>query len=559
MNHSHDVLVVGAGLAGQRAALEALKVGADVGVMSKLHPMRSHSVSAQGGINAALDPSDSVKEHVFDTIKGSDYLADQDGVEVLCNNAGPAVIEMENYGTIFNRSPDGSLDRRAFGGAAKARTIYAADRTGLAMLQALYEEMTREKRIKVYEEWDALELVVRQNKVQGVVGFERKTGKIEGFPAKAVIIATGPAGRIYGKTTNSYSSSGDGCAIAYRAGAYLKDMEFVQFHPTALLHTCILMTEAARGEGGILKNNKGERFMERYAPNYKDLASRDVVSRSMLTEIKEGRGFPDGSIHLELMHLGREKVESKLEEIVAIARTFAGIDPVTEPIPVLPAQHYIMGGVSTDNATATNVAGLYSAGEAACVSVHGANRLGANSLLDTIVFGKIAGAVSGEYAKKTTASDLNQADVDLVTKRIHTLWDRKEGESIVRIRTEMQATMDDHVGPFRMPDNLLAALAKVTDLKSRYKNCFVKDKSSIYNMNLIDAIELGNMLDLAEVIVVGAIARTESRGAHVRTDYPARDDENWLKHTMARITPTGPSLSYVPVKITEYPPKARSY
>jgi succinate dehydrogenase / fumarate reductase flavoprotein subunit len=559
MNHSHDVLVVGAGLAGQRAALEALKAGADVGVISKLHPMRSHSVSAQGGINAALDPTDSVKEHVFDTIKGSDYLADQDGVEILCKEAGPAVIEMENFGTIFNRSADGSLDRRAFGGAAKARTIYAADRTGLALLQALYEELTREKRIKVYEEWDALELVVREKKVQGLIGFERKTGKIEGFPAKAVIIATGPAGRIYGKTTNSHSSSGDGCAIAYRAGAYLKDMEFVQFHPTALLHTCILMTEAARGEGGILKNNKGERFMERYAPNYKDLASRDVVSRSMLTEIKEGRGFPDGSIHLELMHLGREKVETKLEEIVQIARTFAGIDPVTEPIPVLPAQHYIMGGVSTDNKTATNIAGLYSAGEAACVSVHGANRLGANSLLDTIVFGKIAGAQSGEYAKKSTASDLNQADVDLITKRVHTLWDRKEGESIVQIRNEMQSTMDDRVGPFRMPDDLLGALARITELKGRFKNCFVKDKSTVYNMNLIDAIELGNMLDLAEVIIVGAIARTESRGAHVRMDYPNRDDEKWLKHTLALSTKTGPSLSYQPVTITEYPPKARSY
>jgi succinate dehydrogenase / fumarate reductase flavoprotein subunit len=279
----------------------------------------------------------------------------------------------------------------------------------------------------------------------------------------------------------------------------------------------------------------------------------------MLTEIKEGRGFPDGSIHLELMHLGREKVETKLEEIVAIARTFAGIDPVTEPIPVLPAQHYIMGGVSTDNKTATNVAGLYSAGEAACVSVHGANRLGANSLLDTIVFGKIAGSVSGEYAKSTTASDMNQADVDLVTKRIHTLWDRKEGESIVKIRNEMQASMDERVGPFRTPDDLLAALARITELKNRYKDCYVKDKSTIYNMNLIDAIELGNMLDLAEVIIVGAIARTESRGAHVRTDYPARDDEHWLKHTLAKVTPTGPSLSYIPVTITEYPPKARSY
>jgi succinate dehydrogenase / fumarate reductase flavoprotein subunit len=559
MNHPHDVLVVGAGLAGQRAALEAVSVGADVGVLSKLHPMRSHSVSAQGGINAALDPKDSYKEHMFDTVKGSDYLADQDAVEVLCREAGPCVVEMEHFGTIFNRAADGTLDRRAFGGASYSRTIFAADRTGLALLQALYEEMTRDKRIKVYEEWDALDLVVRANKVQGVVGYERKTGKIEGFPAKAVIIATGPAGRIYGKTTNSHSSSGDGCAIAYRAGAYLKDMEFVQFHPTALLHTCILMTEAARGEGGILTNNKGERFMERYAPKFKDLASRDVVSRAMLTEIKEGRGFPDGSIHLELMHLGKEKVETKLEEIVLLARTFAGIDPVTQPIPVLPAQHYIMGGVSTDAKTATNIAGLYSAGEAACISVHGANRLGANSLLDTIVFGKIAGEVSGAFAKKTTASDLNQADVDAVTTRIHTMWERKEGESIVKIRNEMQTTMDDRVGAFRHPDDLLGALAKIGELKDRYKSCYVQDKSTVHNMNLIDAIELGNMLELAETIVAGALARTESRGAHVRVDFPNRDDERWLKHTLALYTKGGPSLTYVPVTITEFPPKARAY
>ncbi len=530
-----------------------------MGVLSKLHPLRSHSGAAQGGINAALDPKDSVKDHVYDTVKGSDYLADQDAAEILCKEAGPTVIEMEHMGTIFNRAPDGSLDRRAFGGASYNRTIYAADRTGLALLQALYEEVGRDRKIRVYEEWDAIDLIVRDGRVQGVVAMERKSGHIEGFAAKAVVLATGPAGRIYGKTTNSHESTGDGCALAYRAGAFLKDMEFVQFHPTCLPHTSILITEGARGEGGILRNAKGERFMERYAPHFKELASRDVVSRAIVTEVREGRGFPDGTVRLELMHLGKEKVESKLQEIVSYSRTFAGIDPVVEGIPVFPAQHYMMGGISTNPKAETNIPGLYAAGEAACVSVHGANRLGANSLLETLVYGKIAGQNAAAYAKTATASTLSQADVEASQNTVHALLERKDGETPAKIRTEMQSTMDELVGVYRHPDDLINAITRISQLKVRYTKCIVTDKSTTFNLNLIEAIELGHMLDLAEVIVAGALARTESRGAHVRTDYPKRDDQKWMRHTLASVTKEGPNLTYLPVTVTEFQPKERAY
>ena len=551
--------MVGAGLAGQRAALEAIRSGLDVGILSKLHPLRSHSGAAQGGINAALGPQDSVKDHVYDTVKGSDYLADQDAVEILCREAGPTVIEMEHFGTIFNRAPDGSLDRRAFGGASYSRTIFAADRTGLALLQALYEEISRETRVRIYEEWDAIRLVSRGGRVHGVVALDRKTGAVEGFAAKSVVVATGPAGRMYARTTNSHASTGDGGALAYRAGAYLKDMEFVQFHPTALPGSGILITEGARGEGGILRNKNGERFMERYAPHVKDLASRDVVSRAIATEVAEGRGFPDGTCHLELMHLGREKVETKLQEIVGFCRNFAGIDPVTEPIPVYPAQHYMMGGIHTNPRGETNLAGLYAAGEAACVSVHGANRLGANSLLETLVYGKIAGANAAEFARKTTAGELTPEDVSTAEKELHALWERREGEPPARLRNDLQSTMEADVGIYRTPEQLGAARRKLGEIRTRYASCYVEDKSTVYNVNLTDAIELGHMLDLAEVIVAGALARTESRGAHVRRDFPRRDDANWMKHTMALWSPQGPVLSYLPVTVTEYAPKERVY
>ena len=554
----HDVVVVGAGLAGLRAALAAVEAHRDVGIVTKLHPMRSHSGSAQGGINAAIGPEDSIETHIYDTVKGSDYLGDQDAIEFFCHEAGPTVIEMEHFGTIFDRSSDGSLARRAFGGAGFPRTIYAADRTGLALLQGLYERFGTEP-VTIYEEWDLTSIVVRDSRAQGIVAFDRKSGEFAALGAKAVVVATGPAGRIYARTTNAHSCTGDGVAAAYRAGAYLKDMEFVQFHPTALPDSGILITEGARGEGGILTNATGERFMARYAPHVLDLASRDVVSRAMLTETNEGRGFPGGFLHLELMHLGREKIETRLQEICDFGRQFAGIDPVTEPIPVFPAQHYMMGGIGTDMRGETNIAGLFAAGEAACVSIHGANRLGGNSLLETLVFGRQAGAAAAEYAARAPSPSVTEADVQADEVSAREMMRRTEGESPAKLRTEMQRIMDADVGIFRRADGLLRALSQVRALQERYGSIRVVDQSSTYNINLSDALEVGHMLELSEVIVAGALARTESRGAHARLDYPKRDDRNWLRHTLAARSSDGPRLSYSSVAFTRWEAKERVY
>ena len=554
----HDVVVVGAGLAGQRAALAAAEAGRDVALVSKLHPLRSHSGAAQGGINAAIGVDDSVDAHIYDTVKGSDYLGDQDAIEFFCREAGPTVIEMEHFGTIFSRANDGTLAQRAFGGAGFPRTIYAADRTGLALLQGIFEQIGTQP-IRFYDEWFLLSIIVRDGRVQGITAFDRKTSQIEGIAAKTVIVATGPFGRVYGRTTNAHSCTGDGVAAAYRAGASLKDMEFVQFHPTALLETSILITEGARGEGGILKNVQGERFMARYAPRVLELASRDVVSRAIVTEVKEGRGFPDGSVHLELMHLGREKIESRLQEICDVSRSYAGVDPVTQPIPIYPAQHYMMGGISTNVRGEASIAGLYAAGEAACVSIHGANRLGGNSLLETLVFGKQAGIAAAAYVAGAAETQILPAEVDRETALFKALWSRKNGESPRTIRAELQQTMDKLVGIYRLPDELFQALRKVRELQERFRNVGVVDTSTTYNIDLTDALETGALLDLAEVIVVGAIARTESRGAHTRVDFPKRDDQNWMKHTIARRTPGGPELSYAPVAYTRWEPKERVY
>ncbi|MCI4336381.1 MAG: FAD-binding protein [Thermoplasmata archaeon] len=554
----HEVVVVGAGLAGQRAALAAVEAGKDVALVSKLHPLRSHSGAAQGGINAAVGKEDSVDTHIYDTVKGSDYLGDQDAIEFFCREAGPTVVEMEHFGTIFSRSADGSLARRPFGGAGFPRTIYAADRTGLALLQALYERLGTEK-FTMYEEWDLTSIIAREGRAQGIVAFDRRHGNFEQIAAPSVVIATGPTGRIYGRTTNAHSCTGDGIAAAYRAGAFLKDMEFVQFHPTALLESGILITEGARGEGGILKNASGERFMSRYAPHVLELASRDVVSRAIFTEALEGRAFPGGYVHLELMHLGRERIESRLQEICDFCRTFAGIDPVTQPIPVSPAQHYMMGGIGTNSQGETNIPGLFAAGEAACVSIHGANRLGGNSLLETLVFGKQAGIAAAAHAGTAPSPALRPADLDNEVAHIRAMSDRGDGVGPETLRTGMQETMDTLVGIYRTPDELTEALRRVRELKTRYASVRVVDQSKVYNINLTDALETGHMLDLAEVIVVGAIARTESRGAHTRRDFPRRDDVNWMKHTMARNTPDGPELTYTPVAYTRWEPKERVY
>jgi succinate dehydrogenase flavoprotein subunit len=557
----HEVVVVGAGLAGQRAALAAVEAGRDVAIVSKLHPLRSHSGAAQGGINAAVGVNDSVDAHIYDTVKGSDYLGDQDAIEFFCNEAGPTVVEMEHFGTIFSRAPDGSLAQRPFGGAGFPRTIYAADRTGLALLQALWERLGTE-RFTLYQEWDLTNLIVQERRVQGIIVFDRKRGEFEEIAAKAVVIATGPAGRVYGRTTNAHSCTGDGVAAAYDAGAWLKDMEFVQFHPTGLLETGILITEGARGEGGILKNASGERFMARYAPKVLDLASRDVVSRAIVTEVLEGRGFTGpygGYVHLELMHLGKEKVESRLQEICDYCRHFAGIDPVNEPIPVYPAQHYMMGGVGTNIRGETNIAGLYAAGEAACVSIHGANRLGGNSLLETLVFGKQAGLAAAAYVERAPAPEMHAADLERATAPARSWWSRTDGEDPSALRTEMQHTMDRYVGIYRNEPDLLEGLRRVRALKERFTRVRVVDQSKVFNLNLTDALETGHMLELAEAIVVGAYARTESRGAHTRTDYPKRDDARWMKHTVALKTASGPNLSYAPVGYTRWEPKERVY
>jgi succinate dehydrogenase / fumarate reductase flavoprotein subunit len=554
----HEVLVVGAGLAGQRAALAAAQAGRNVAILSKLHPLRSHSGAAQGGINAAMGPEDSVDTHIFDTVKGSDYLGDQDAIEFFCNEAPKVVVEMEHFGTIFSRAPDGSLARRPFGGAHFPRTIYAADRTGLALLQAIYEHLSGEE-ITIYEEWDLVDLIVREGRAQGVVAYHRITGEFEGFAAPTVILATGPAGRLYNRTTNSHSSTGDGVAVAYRAGAWLKDMEFVQFHPTALLESGILITEGARGEGGILKNAQGERFMARYAPHVLDLASRDVVSRAIVTEVAEGRGFPGGYVHLELMHLGKERIESRLQEISDFCRNFAGIDPVLEPIPVMPAQHYMMGGISTNIRGETNIAGLYAAGECACVSIHGANRLGGNSLLETLVFGKEAGSWAAKYAAETREASVSPTEVNRAEERLRGMAKRTEGPEPLPFRTELQKVMDTYAGIYRNASDLATAWEGLGRLRERLPQLRIPDASKVFNLSVCDALETQHLLDLAEVIVVGALARRESRGAHARTDFPRRDDANWMKHTIAAYRPEGPQLSYSPVAYTRWGPTERVY
>jgi succinate dehydrogenase / fumarate reductase, flavoprotein subunit len=557
----HEVVVVGAGLAGQRAALAAVQAGRDVALLTKLHPLRAHSGAAQGGINAAVGAEDSVDTHIFDTVKGSDYLGDQDAIEYFCREAGPIVVEMEHFGTIFSRSDDGSLARRPFGGAHFPRTIYAADRTGLALLQALWERLGSES-FTLYDEWTLTRLVVRDGRLQGLIALDRKSGNFEEIAARAVVLATGPFGRIYGKTTNAHSCTGDGVAAAYYAGAVLKDMEFVQFHPTALLESSILITEGARGEGGLLKNASGERFMVRYAPHVQELASRDVVSRAIVTEVKEGRGFSGpygGYVHLELMHPGQERIESRLTEICDYARRFAGIDPVTQPIPVYPAQHYMMGGVGTNVRGGTSVRGLYAAGEAACVSIHGANRLGGNSLLETLVFGREAGAAAAAYAATAPAPEMRASDVDEATAPMRAWSSRSDGEDPSTLRTEMQRTMEECVGIYRDEGGLMDGVRRIRALQKRFERVRVVDRSAVYNLNLTDALETGHMLALAEVIVVGAFARTESRGAHARTDYPRRDDARWMRHTLARKGPDGPTLDYAPVAFTRFEPTERVY
>jgi len=549
----HDVVVVGAGLAGLRAAIEAKNNGADVAVFSKLHPVRSHSDQAQGGINAALSADDSWEKHALDTVVGSAYLADQDAVEVLCKEAPKAIIELEHWGALFSRTTDGRIAQRPFGGAGFPRTCFAADKTGHVLQQTVFEQ-TSKCEARVYEEWFVTSLVVEDNVCKGITALELLTGRLEAFNAKAVILATGGAGQVYGRTTNSLTTTGDGMAMAYRAGVPLEDMEFVQFHPTTLYPSGILISEAARGEGGYLVNAKGERFMAKYSTNMQELAPRDVVTRAIETEVREGRGFEGGYVHLDLRHLGEEKINERLPMIRDLALYFAGIDPVKEPIPVWPAQHYTMGGVPTDINGATSVKGLYAAGECACVSVHGANRLGGNSLLDTLIFGRRAGAAAAEHAKRVSRTAFPTEQLKAEEEKVGRLLSREDGENLWAIKETLGAVMNEKVGVFRDKVGLETARKTLQTLRQRFERVAINDRSRRFNTALVEALEFDFALDLAEVIIASALARKESRGAHYRLDYSKRDDDGWLKHTLTARTAKGVRLSYKPVTITRFPP-----
>jgi succinate dehydrogenase flavoprotein subunit len=554
----HDVLVVGAGLAGMRAALEAARAGADVAVLTKVYPLRSHSVAAQGGINAALGDDDSWETHAFDTVKGSDYLGDQDAIETMCREATSDIIELEHMGAVFSRRPDGRIAQRPFGGGGFPRTCYVADITGQALLHSLHDQVLKHN-VPVYDEWFVTSLSVEDGECLGAAALNMRTGEVESLAAKAVVMAGGGLGRIYTPTSNSLISTGDGHALAYRAGAPLMDMEFVQFHPTTLRDSGVLITEAARGEGGYLLNSEGERFMARYAPNKMELAARDVVSRAEQTEIDEGRGV-DGCVLLDLRHLGKQKIKERLPQIHELALDLANVDLLREPVPVRPGMHYAMGGIKTDVDGATSVPGLFAAGECACVSVHGANRLGGNSLLETIVFGRRSGKASAAYAKGRPLPPLPQTSIKNDADVIAEVLSRPaNGERMAALRSEMASAMNGGVGIFRTKQGMEQALAKVRELKARWKKVPSLNKGKVFNTELLAVIELGFMLDLAEVIVLGALKRKESRGAHARLDFPDRDDQNWLKHTLAHYTPGGPELDYTPVAVTRWQPEKRVY
>ncbi|MDQ1630120.1 MAG: succinate dehydrogenase / fumarate reductase, flavoprotein subunit [Frankiaceae bacterium] len=587
--HQYDVVIVGAGGAGMRAALESGK-RARTAVLTKLYPTRSHTGAAQGGMCAALAnvEEDNWEWHTFDTIKGGDYLVDQDAAEVMCKEAIDAVLDLEKMGLPFNRTPEGRIDQRRFGGhtrdhgkAPVRRSCFAADRTGHMILQTLYQQCVKEG-IEFYNEFYVLDMLFSDNPkapgaVAGVVSYELATGEIHVFNAKAVVFATGGFGKVFKVTSNAHTLTGDGMGLVYRRGIPLEDMEFYQFHPTGIWKMGILLTEGARGEGGILRNKDGERFMERYAPTIKDLAPRDMVARAIYTEIRQGRGCgPNGDhVYLDLTHLPNEQLDAKLPDITEFARTYLGIEPYDDPIPIQPTAHYAMGGIPTnitgqvlrDNETA--VPGLYAAGEVACVSVHGANRLGTNSLLDINVFGRRAGIAAADYATGAAAPhpELPAEPAVFVEAMLQQLRDGQGGERVADIRRDLQETMDVNATVYRTEATLKQAEVDIALLKQRYQNVSITDRGKRYNTDLLEAVELGFLLDLAEVMVVSAKARNESRGGHFREDYPTRDDVNFMRHTMAyRTGPLGAALpeaeirlDYKPVVTTRYQPMERKY
>jgi len=561
----HDVIIVGGGLAGLRAAIEASAL-VDTAVISRVHPLRSHTKAAQGGINAALGNAeagrdDNPDKHASDTIKGSDFLADQDAVELMTRIAPECIFELEHWGCAFSRTDEGKIAQRPFGGAGFPRTCYGADRTGLYLLQTVYEQSVK-RNVKEYQEYFVTALIVDEASCRGVIALDVKTGELVPIAAKATILATGGAAWIYSISTNSMINTGNGMTIAYRAGVPLKDMEFIQFHPTGLYPSGLLITEGARGEGGYLVNSKGERFMERYAPKAMELAPRDIVSRSIQKEIDEGRAFENAYVHLDLRHLGREKIVTGLPGIREICLLFAALDPVEKPIPIRPAAHYTMGGIDCNSNCETSLRGLYAAGECSCISVHGANRLGGNSLLDCVVFGKIAGQKASEFAKSVTGGtdqSLVQSFLEREQKRVAAFQKANGTEEPSTLRDEARAILTAKVGMFRSGQALEEALEDIRRLRARFSKLRPLNLDNVFNLDLIRAFEVEAILELAEVITASALARKESRGAHVHLDFPQRDDERFLKHTLAHYTPSGPKLDYAEVKITRYKPEVRKY
>ncbi|TML54053.1 MAG: FAD-binding protein [Actinobacteria bacterium] len=560
MEAKYDVLVVGAGCAGMRAAIEAHDAGADVALISKIHPVRSHSGAAEGGINAALGNAseDDPEKHAFDTVKGSDYLGDQDAIQILCDEAPDDVYQLENWGAVFSRTEDGRIAQRPFGAAGEPRTAYAADITGHVLVHVLYEQVMK-RDLKVYEEFFVWKLAVDDDRCQGVIAWNLLDGGLATIGAKTVILATGGAGRLYTGTTNAYACTGDGMAIALREGVALKDMEMMQFHPTTLAPTGVLITEGTRGEGAFLVNSEGDRFLKNYAPNAMELASRDVISRAEQTEIDEGRGV-DGNVLLDMRHLGAEKILERLHGTRELSMVFAGVDPIYEPIPVRPGAHYHMGGVDTDVWGRTSLEGLYAAGECACVSVHGANRLGGNALMETITFGKRAASHAADWALTHTTVEVREALETDAERELRVLLDRTEGERPWSIRNELAETMHVNFGVFRREDQMRKQGEIVDSLRERFESVVVEDKGDVFNSDLTQALELGFLLELAECMVIAGLERKESRGAHARPyDYPERDDENYMRHTLVTWQDGRPKLNWKPVTTTKWQPMERTY